>query len=191
VVVFLYKSPYTNIAERLHGTYQEFVEYDSSNVKDGSTTERLEGWHAAWNIFLEHPFLGAGPGSFKPIVHRMIDQGERSEIIRRFSQPHNAYLAVMADCGIPSLISLFAIFLIPAYTIVKQILMDRTGRDAGFAGLYLIAAFAQFGLTETIFGRNINIGFYIVMLAVVLSVSTGYDGVKSIIPPNHTASSRD
>jgi len=174
VAVILYKIPQTQISLRLQETCQEIMEYDGSHSKEGSASERLEGWKAAWNIFLEHPFLGAGPGSFKSISHQMIDRGERSEIIRRYHQPHSAYLSVMSDCGIPGLISLFAIFLVPVYVIIKQIRITRDKRDAGFVGLYLIAAFMQFGLTETIFGQNIYIGFYVVMLAAVLCICTGY-----------------
>lgn len=172
--IILYKIPQTKISERLQETCQEIMEYDGSHSKEGSASERLEGWKAAWNIFLEHPFLGAGPGSFKSISHQMIDRGERSEIIRIYHQPHSAYLSVMSDCGIPGLISLFAIFLVPVYVIIIQIWITPDKRDIGFAGLYLIAAFMQFGLTETIFGQNIYIGFYVVMLAVILSICAGY-----------------
>ncbi|RPJ80901.1 MAG: O-antigen ligase domain-containing protein, partial [Deltaproteobacteria bacterium] len=174
VAVILYKIPQTQISLRLQETCQEIMEYDGSHSKEGSASERLEGWKAAWNIFLEHPFLGAGPGSFKSISHQMIDRGERSEIIRIYHQPHSAYLSVMSDCGIPGLISLFAIFLVPVYVIMRQIRITPGKQDVGFSGLYLIAAFMQFGLTETIFGQNIYIGFYVVMLAVILSVCAGY-----------------
>ncbi len=174
VAVILYKIPQTQISQRLQETCQEIMEYDGSHSKEGSASERMEGWKAAWNIFLDHPFLGAGPGSFKSISHQMIDRGERSEIIRIYHQPHSAYLSVMSDCGILGLISLFAIFLVPVYVIIKQIRITPDNRDAGFAGLYLIAAFMQFGLTETIFGQNIYIGFYVVMLAVILCACAGY-----------------
>jgi O-antigen ligase len=172
--IILYQIPQTKISERLQETCREIMEYNGSHSKEGSASERLEGWKAAWNIFLEHPFLGAGPGSFKSISHQMIDRGERSEIIRIYHQPHSAYLSVMSDCGIPGLISLFAIFFVPVYVIIKQIRISPDKRDAGFAGLYLIAAFMQFSLTETIFGQNIYIGFYVVMLAAVLCICTGY-----------------
>lgn len=174
VAMILYKIPQTQISQRLQETYQEIVEYDGSNSKEGSASERLEGWKAARNIFFDHPFLGAGPGSFKSISHQMIDRGERSEIIRKYHQPHSAYLSVMSDCGILGLISLFAIFLVPAFVIMRQIRITSDKRNAGFAGLYLIAAFMQFGLTETIFGQNIYIGFYVVLLAVILCVCAGY-----------------
>ncbi|MBA4369704.1 MAG: hypothetical protein C0403_18925 [Desulfobacterium sp.] len=174
VAMILYKTPQTQISQRLQETYQEVMEYDSRHAKEGSASERMEGWLAAWNIFLDYPFLGAGPGSFKSISHQMIDRGERSEIIRIYHQPHSAYLSVLSDCGILGLISLFAMFLVPVYAIIQKIRITPDKHDAGFAGLYLIAAFMQFGLTETIFGQNVYIGFYVVMLAVVLYVCSGY-----------------
>ncbi|MFH2065069.1 MAG: O-antigen ligase family protein [Pseudomonadota bacterium] len=172
--IILYKIPQTQISLRIQQTIQEIRDYDGSHSKAGSASERLEGWKAAWNIFSENPFLGAGPGSFGPITHEMVDRGERSEIIKIYHQPHSAYLSVMSDCGIPGLISLFAIFLVPAYGIIRQTRAIPESRDAGFAGLYLIAAFMQFGLTETIFGQNIYVGFYVVMLAAVLCVCDGH-----------------
>jgi O-antigen ligase len=87
----------------------------------------------------------------------------------------------MSDCGIPGLISLFAIFLVPAYGIITKIRTRPESRDAGFAGLYLIAAFMQFGLTETIFGQNIYVGFYVVMTGVVLCAVDRYKASGAFI----------
>jgi multisubunit Na+/H+ antiporter MnhG subunit len=49
--------------------------------------------------------------------------------------------------------------------------MEGELRDLGYALLLLVASFMQFGLTETIFGRNINISFFVVMTAAILAVA--------------------
>ena len=175
----LYSIPQTQIAERIHLTYQEVQKYARGDkTTESSTSERLEGWLAAWTIVKHNPILGIGPGSFKTVVYKMIDRGERSEIIRKYHQPHSTYLAVMTDCGIPGLIALLTIFLLPVAVFARQIRHIPVVRDAGFAGFYLVASFMQYGLTETIFGQNVYIGFYIVMTALILRFCTDDKSVK-------------
>lgn len=172
----LYSIPQANIAERFHLIFEEAWAYaHGDNTTETSTSERLEGWQAAWTIITDHPFLGIGPGSFKTVVHQMIDRGERSEIIRKYHQPHSTYLAVTAACGIPGLVALLGIFLVPAVVFAKQARRIPAVRDAGFAGFYLVASFMQYALTETIFGQNLYIGFYVVMTALILHLCNGGD----------------
>ncbi len=171
--VFIYQMPSTGIAQRIDKTYREIRDYRSGNLKSSSFGERIEGWLAAAHIFQAHPIVGAGPGNFKPYVKEMIAQGKRSNIIARYSQPHSIYMAVMADCGIPGLASLLAVFLVPLWTVIMMIKHRDTHRDVGYAGVFLIVGFMIFGLTETIFGRNIYICYYIIMLSVILSTGAG------------------
>jgi O-antigen ligase len=41
-----------------------------------SVGERLEMWRAAWHIFLQHPLLGAGTGSFLDEVAKRVRSGD-------------------------------------------------------------------------------------------------------------------
>jgi O-antigen ligase len=176
ILLSVYKMPESRIVSRVQLVYEEVKNYSYGRKvnKPSATAERIEGWLAAWEIYKEHPVLGAGPGSFKPKVHKMIAEDKRSQIISKYSQPHNAYLAVMADCGTFGILALLAIFILPLWAIVLAIKRGEGDTEVGYAGLILIVGFMHFGLTETIFGRNININFYIIMLSAVISIAAGY-----------------
>ena len=176
ILLSVYKMPESRIANRVQLIYKDLTNYsyDREANNPTSTAMRFEGWLAAWEIYKEHPVLGAGPGNFKPLVINMIAEGKRSRIISKFSQPHNAYLAVMADCGTFGILALLAIFIVPLWATVSAIKYGGGGTEVGYAGLILIIGFMHFGLTETIFGRNIIINFYVIMLAVVMSIAAGY-----------------
>jgi O-antigen ligase len=176
ILLSVYKMPELRIANTVQLVYEELINYsyDREANNPTSTASRLEGWLAAWEIYKEHPVLGGGPGSFKPKVRKMIAEGKRSRIISKYSQPHNAYLAVMADCGTFGILALLAIFIFPLWAMVLAIKRGEGDTEVGYAGLILIVGFMHFGLTETIFGRNINISFYIIMLSTVISIAAGY-----------------
>lgn len=176
ILLSVYKMPESRIANRVQLVYQEVINYSYDREVNNatSTAERLEGWLAGWEIYKEYPFWGAGPGNFKPKVLKMIAEGKRSRIISKHSQPHNVYLSIMADCGTFGILALLAIFIVPLWANVSAIKRGEGGTEVGYAGLMLIVSFMHFGLTETIFGRNINVSFYVIMLAVVMSIAAGY-----------------
>lgn len=176
ILLSVYKMPESKIANRVQLVYEEVksYSYDREVNNPSPIAERIEGWLAAWEIYKKNPVLGAGPGSFKPRVHKMIAEGKRSRIIAKYAQPHSVYLSVMADCGTFGILALLAIFIIPLWATGSAIKRGEGSPEVGYAGLILIVGFMHFGLTETIFGRNINISFYIIMLSVVMAITAGY-----------------
>lgn len=164
-----YHIPATGIADRIQAMKKEWSDYQADNRSKGSIACRIEGWKAAWKIFKQHPAMGAGVGSFQPIVKKMIENGEISKIIARFSQPHSSYLYSMAECGIPGLFAILCVFIVPLWLMISSAGKSGFQRDILYGGIILIVGFMHFGLTESIFRRNININFYVIMLALVLS----------------------
>lgn len=176
ILVFLgaYKMPGSIISERMQLMFKEAVTYYHGNVAQNATSERLEGWLAAWEIYRDNPVFGAGPGNFQPTVQKMIAERKRSKIISTYHQPHSTYLEVMADCGTLGLAVLLGVFVIPLWAVSSAIKLGGAGADVGYAGLMFIVGFVHFGLTETIFGQNVFVSSYIVMLATVLAITAGF-----------------
>lgn len=167
---FVYHMPVTGVAERMQAMTQEWHDYQAGLRTQTSIAERMEGWKAAWTIYKQNPVVGAGVGNFKPIVKRMVADGEASDIIAKYSQPHNLYLYGMAECGIPGLLAILGVFAVPLWVMMSFTGSgDETVRDLAYGGLMLVVGFMHFALTESIFGRNINISFYVIMLAMVLA----------------------
>ncbi|MFP4452252.1 MAG: hypothetical protein ACLFPI_02655, partial [Desulfobacterales bacterium] len=83
---------------------------------------------------------------------------------------HNMYLTNMTSFGIAGLIVLLAVFIAPAAVFIKWLRRDEKTRPFAYAGIIAIAAYMQFALTESIFARNINISFYLILTASALAL---------------------
>lgn len=171
LAVAAYKIPATTIAKRLNPIVTDVADYAQGHRVYTPITARIELWRAALDIFYQNPLFGAGPGTYKPLLHEMVAKGLRDEIASPHSDPHSTYLAAMSDCGILGLSALLAMLGMPLYLAVIYIRSGHKVRDLGFAMVMLVVAFAHYGLTETIFSRNVNISFYVVMVASLMAVA--------------------
>jgi hypothetical protein len=70
----------------------------------GSQLARVELQRRAWQITLAHPLLGIGPWQFPNVAESIIQKetGRKSS----WQVPHNVYLEISSECGIPALIFL-------------------------------------------------------------------------------------
>jgi O-antigen ligase len=168
----VHQLPGVRIGDRFGAVYTEIAEYSRGKRVYTEVTTRLEGWRAALDIFRENPVIGAGPGNFKPLLHRLVAEGRRDKIAFPHSQPHSAYFSALADCGLIGLAALIAMFAAPLWMARRYVKEGGAVlRDLGYAMAVLVAAFMQFGLTETIFSRNIYVSFYVIMVAAIMAVA--------------------
>ncbi len=171
VVVAAYQIPATHVKSRIDAIYLEAAAYAHGNPKYTPVTTRIAGWRAALEIFNRYPVIGAGPENYKPLLNQMVAQGKPYEIAAVHSQPHSAYLMTMVDCGMIGLLALLAVFAAPLWSAARLIRQGEKTRDFGYALMILVVSFMHFGLTETIFGQNSFIGFYVVMVGAILGVA--------------------
>jgi O-antigen ligase len=140
----------------------------------GPHAVRLGMWSEGWKMFIAHPICGAGRHGYELMIKQKAAMHQIPPEIEKFMSPHNMYLANMDAYGITGLFILLAIFLSPLFIFIPASKTDGPGRDMAYAGIMLIAAFMVFGMTETIFNRNININIYMILLAAILSITTAY-----------------
>ena len=76
---------------------------------DGSIAKRYELSLAAWHVFLDHPFLGVGPGHFAE--YYSIPYGNRVGLVELWKKyrGHNLYVEILAETGVLGLASFLAI----------------------------------------------------------------------------------
>jgi O-antigen ligase len=88
------------------------------------------------------------------------------------TQPHSIYFAVLVDCGVVGIGILLSVFILPVYIFFQRIRGTGPNKPAAYAGLVLAWGYIHFGLTETIFGRNLFVAFFVVMLAMLMALTT-------------------
>jgi O-antigen ligase len=166
------------ISERVRLVIAEIEQYRDGERSLTSTSARIEGWSAAYDIFKENPVIGAGPGSYTPQLKGLIERGREYNNAVWHSQPHNMYLTAMAEGGILGLLALIGVFLLPLRAALCNARKPGESRRVGVALAALVIGFMHFALTESIFGRNINLTFYIILTAALMAVAANAGEVR-------------
>ena len=127
----------------------------------GAVHERLEMWRTAARAFAAHPVLGIGIGEFAEYTHQEIAAGRSNPVIGRYNQPHNQYLEAAATGGVPGLLVLLAVFLVPLRYFSRYALDpdDDVALPASI-GLAVIGLYMLCGLTDSVFYRVMTQSFY-------------------------------
>ena len=174
--------PFTVIPAKIQVTWAALQAYQESGamlhrsethkgVADVSVGTRLEMWQAAWQLFLENPVLGVGPGGFKRASTELFERGDTVEHVLYFSHPHNEYLDFMASMGTAGLIALLAVYLMPLMVFIRALRSDRDEVAAlGLAGTLVVVGYLHYGVTSSLLERTTMMGFYLVTMGVILSL---------------------
>lgn len=85
------------------GAIERYKTIPTASQKDPSAMQRIEMWETALLMTKAHPFFGVGPRNFELSVPKYSTFEPRA--------PHNAFMALMAESGIPSCLLFIAIVL--------------------------------------------------------------------------------
>ncbi len=108
-VIFIALSPY--IIHRWFEAYQNLVLYQSGNASTDFGL-RFAFWEAAIKMFVSHPFLGVGAGGYTPHFFTLMKNHEIPKIDAIWYwaiEPHNTYLAILAEYGLIGFALFYAI----------------------------------------------------------------------------------
>lgn len=134
-------------------------------IVDQAIDERLEMWHAAERAIKAHPWSGIGIDEFQNFLRGEIAAGRSDPSIARFNHPHNEYLEATTNGGIPGLLCLLLVFVVPLCHFARQ-LRHRNETVAGVAltALAIIALYMLCSLTDSVFYRVMSQSFYFLMV---------------------------
>lgn len=114
-----------------------------------SYTERVLLWDGAWRMFLDHPLVGVGPGSFEETyLSRYISPQAQLKL----GHAHNNFFHILAENGLLGLLSFLAMFGYFLYYLFKQG-TEYNNKVALGVFLATISLLLQ-GLTEFNFGDS-------------------------------------
>lgn len=91
---------------------EEHVGSISNVSSDASNLERLNRWNCAWEMFLERPFVGWGPGTYQ-FVYAPFQRSKDRTIISTNrgdgGNAHSEYLGPLSEQGIPGMLLVLAL----------------------------------------------------------------------------------
>ena len=88
--------------------------------EQNSTTVRMHLWPEAWQVILQHPFIGVGVGDVKDELVDVYKKNNYQIGVEKQFNPHNQYLQTMVTLGFIGLVSLSFILFYPMYISIKS-----------------------------------------------------------------------
>lgn len=135
----------TKIAQRV----TDIVSHLRSGNVQAATSFRLQASLTAWQMFLDHPLVGVGPGCFgfsylPRYVLLFRTHPEFLDVIGNFGDAHNDHLQILATTGLPG----YALFLCALWQWARRGSGHQTAGDARrcFARVFAFPAAAGFAV---------------------------------------------
>ncbi len=91
----------------------------------GAGYTRFVIWEPAWRLFLQHPWLGTGIGTYFMVIPPWLDPADTSAHF----YVHNDYLQLLVETGIPGLVT-FLLIMLAALRLAYTGLVHRTHQDS-------------------------------------------------------------
>ncbi|MEO8810368.1 MAG: O-antigen ligase family protein, partial [Rhodanobacter sp.] len=154
-----------DMVSRFEAIAPAVTSFDHRDDAGGAVRERLEMWRTAVRAFTSHPIAGIGADQFENYTRKEIAAGRSNPIIGRYNQPHNEYLQAAATGGVPGLLILLVMFLVPLHYFSRRVL-DRDDEIAlpASIGVALIGLYMLCALTDSVFYRMMTQSFYFFMV---------------------------
>ncbi len=113
-----------------------------------SKQERIDFWKAAIELSLEKPLLGWGPFSFRYAYNPI-----QKTFLANADHPHNIFLKIAVENGIPAMVCFLAFLLMIAVTVLRRFKnLDQKSKDFVFIlGLAVVG-----GITHSMIDYNFN-----------------------------------
>ncbi len=166
IVVTLYMVPSTGIQVRVHSVFTDLQKYAEGNVLTSVGT-RLELWRGSLLVISDHPLWGMGRFGYEETLVEMRDQGVINPAI--ISHSHNELLDAGVRRGLIGILSLIALYCVPLIIFKRHLNQAETDHLA-MAGLVIILAYIDFGLTQVFFAHNNGVMIYAFAIVILMSI---------------------
>jgi len=168
---FLAYTSSQTIHQRVDETVNNLTTFWQGNV-DTSSGVRLQLYRAAAEIVAQNPVFGVGPEGFKGEMDAMQQAGKITPLAADLGkgEVHNELLSKTAGLGVPGLLAMLMIYLIPARIFYRALRAAApTMRQSGLLGLIFVSGFMVFGLTVEVLNLTMAAAFYGLTIAVLLA----------------------
>ncbi|MEO1746534.1 MAG: O-antigen ligase family protein [Pseudomonadota bacterium] len=132
-------------------------------ARPSSVGWRVLYWKAGWDIALEKPLLGVGRDARMAEVGKvLVADGNRENPDLPHSHLHNAYLNALVDHGLPGIVSLLAVLVLPVVIWFRDSGASADGAlTAGYVGMVLTVALS--GMTNVHFENDVIASYFLTL----------------------------
>ncbi|HET8790219.1 MAG TPA: O-antigen ligase family protein [Modicisalibacter sp.] len=170
----LYALPQTGVQARVEQAVRGMELYLAGEETRTSVGARLEMLRGASHLVIERPWLGWGNEGYQPAMRALGEAGVIGSWLGRFWHAHNDVMDAWAKRGLPGLLTLLALYLVPLWLFLPGLRDgDPARRALAVAGVILPVAFISFGLTYSFMAYSSGVVMYTSWLVVLWSAWQG------------------
>ncbi|MFY2843214.1 O-antigen ligase family protein [Achromobacter ruhlandii] len=163
---------------RWRGVVSDLNSYEQQD-RDTSVGIRIQLWKASWMMFKESPLLGVGVSNFRPELAKLQKQGVVTELVSiDYGEPHNDMLSALAGYGVLGLLSILALYLIPAAIFWRRSASDDPVVHVGLQiGLLFCLGYFVFSMSEMMFRNMRSVPIYALTVVVLYALTSARTGL--------------
>jgi O-antigen ligase len=143
-----------------------------------STTARIELWRLAGRMFAEHPFIGVGNHGFRAALSSYKAQGETPAQLELFTHPHNEFLKLAAEGGLPGILSLALLYFVPLASAMRRYLRRPSAANPALMVVIVSSGFLMAGAVDVMLAWRPTIMFYGLVVSLLLVEMDSSDEMK-------------
>lgn len=172
LLVAMWSLPGLSSQTRLEVVNSDLARYARGDV-DTPIGARLELLSLAGRTFAEHPWMGVGIDRFGTIVDQLPACQGHGLGMCVLDHAHNDLAEWAATMGIPGLLAIVALYLVPLALFVRIIRRSNrhTSRGAAWAGVMVIVVCFLSGLTQSMFAHALVATTYAVFVGALLGMA--------------------
>lgn len=145
---------------------QGYVLHDNANSSLGT---RFEFWKASMLLIPKSGLIGLGEKETIIEMTELVKEGKVSESLLEFGHVHNEFLDHWIKRGFLGVVALLALYLLPLWFFVQSArTQNEDVRAFSVAGIVIVSAYIDFGLSQKMFGHQFGVmgyGFLLVVCA--------------------------
>lgn len=171
----VYQIPGSTVSHRLDQAVLQVQQFQEGKF-DTDVGARLKIWEIGMRYFSDHPWSGAGVGQFAKILRASPFCQETHSLACSLEHGHNDAVEASATMGVPGLLTMLGLFLVPAFLFWRALGICREhendrGVSLGSAGLGVVVASLISGLTQVTMAHQANVVFYAGVIGMLLGLA--------------------
>lgn len=158
------------VRNRILHAQQDLVQYSNKANLDTSLGIRLQLWQGSWLLFTENPLVGVGRENFSDALGDLEERTIITNGARVQPHSHNELLYNMSTLGIVGLISILALYFVPAYYFIRHMRHpDEEIQATAGMGLVLCLGYFMLGLVDVMLMWGVCDNFYAIIAATLFA----------------------
>lgn len=163
---------------RWKGVVSDLNRYEQHD-RDTSVGIRIQLWEASWLMFKQSPLVGVGVPNFRPELAKLQQRGiVTEEVAIGYGEPHNDMLGALAGYGLLGLLSILALYLIPAAIFWRRSASNDPVVHVGSqVGMLFCLGYFVFSLSEMMFRNMRSVPIYALTVVVLYALTSARSGL--------------